>query len=156
VAPRVVFPMVQLFGADGHGAFEAAATLLLHWAGGWFEAFPAPPVTLLRRFMVRASPPGHGPEGTAQETAAREPFSTVLVCGPPTNLAAPSATFPRQLMLRHHDPQLGAHLLQPQLQARSTNPCAITEHDWHALAISLLDDRFDPAERQRRPPGLRC
>jgi hypothetical protein len=42
-----------LFGANAHGAIEAAATLLLGWARGWFECFPAPPVSLLRRFMVR-------------------------------------------------------------------------------------------------------
>lgn len=53
VGPRAAFPLVVLFGANGHGAFEAAATLLLNWAEGWFEAYPAPPATLLRKFMVR-------------------------------------------------------------------------------------------------------
>ncbi len=52
--PRLAFPFVQLFGADARGCFEAVASLILGgWTDGWFESFPAPPVTLLRKFMVR-------------------------------------------------------------------------------------------------------
>ncbi|KAI8465354.1 MAG: hypothetical protein J3K34DRAFT_461431 [Monoraphidium minutum] len=95
VTPRVAFPFVQLFGANGHGALEAAATLLLHWAGGWFECFPAPPVTLLRRFM---------------------------------------------LLLRHHDAELGAHLLRSELQVPALR---LLWHQLSGLMTDLLVDGGD-------------
>ena len=55
VAPRAALRLARVFGADALGAFEAAATLLARgWCAGWFEAFPAPPVGVLRRVLVRA------------------------------------------------------------------------------------------------------
>ncbi|GBF94025.1 hypothetical protein Rsub_07293 [Raphidocelis subcapitata] len=60
VAPRAAFPLVQMFGANAHGAFEAAASILTGWGSGWFECFPAPPVGLLRRFVLMVQ--HHDPE----------------------------------------------------------------------------------------------
>jgi hypothetical protein len=40
------------FGRDGRAAFEAAATLLLHWCGGWLDWCPGPPLRLLRRVFA--------------------------------------------------------------------------------------------------------
>ncbi len=54
--PALAFPFVKMWGSDGHGCFEALATLLLSYSGGghgWWECFPDAPVPLLRKLLVR-------------------------------------------------------------------------------------------------------
>lgn len=114
VAPRVAFPFVQLFGANAHGALEAVVTILLRWAAGWFEAFPGPPVSLLRRFMVSVALPaacmhmhvcmhsdvGSAPAGfrrprvlaCAEPSAIDEALFKAAACPPPRSCSCATTT----------------------------------------------------------------
>lgn len=58
--PTIALPFVKLAGADSHAAFELLACLLSNWAAGWWEHFPDPPVTLLRKLLVRRNAVVHG------------------------------------------------------------------------------------------------
>lgn len=50
--PALAYPFVRALGTDACLCFEALASLLRCFAGGWFELFPDPPVALLRRLVV--------------------------------------------------------------------------------------------------------
>lgn len=54
--PEFAFPFVKLFGPRSQSSFEALVMLLLNWCKGWFELFPNPPVPVLQRFLVSATP----------------------------------------------------------------------------------------------------
>lgn len=48
----LAFPFVKLFGANGEACFEVLVTVLTNWCQGWFEVFPHPPLTLLKKFHL--------------------------------------------------------------------------------------------------------
>jgi len=54
LAARLARPLSHrvAFGRDARAGFECAATLLLHWCGGWLDWAPGPPLRLLRRLFA--------------------------------------------------------------------------------------------------------
>jgi hypothetical protein len=45
--PTTLFPLMDAFGGDDLGAFEACATVLLNWGQSFYEFYPHPPVVIL-------------------------------------------------------------------------------------------------------------